>query len=145
MRAFGSVLWVVGLLGCGNYITEEEFYDAWDGDGDGWGADVDCDNTDARIHPWAADLRGDGCDSDCGTAIDSDGDDWPDSADCEPYDPFANPCAEDVAGDGLDADCDGYDEQSSLSCPALDPAFPADGQSALDAACGFPTAPVAME
>ena len=145
MRASWTVLGLVGLLGCGNYITKDEFYDSWDPDGDGWGADVDCDNDDASIFPWAADMRGDGCDADCGTAVDSDGDDFPDGADCEPYDPGANPCAIDTAGDGFDADCDGQDIESNFSCPGYDPGFPADSQTALEATCGFPAVPVATE
>jgi serine protease AprX len=34
-------------------------------DADGYAADVDCDDTDASVHPGAAELKGDGIDQDC--------------------------------------------------------------------------------
>jgi hypothetical protein len=36
-----------------------------DGDGDGYAAEDDCDDTDGSIHPFAGDIYGDGVDSDC--------------------------------------------------------------------------------
>ena len=105
-------------------MTTDEFDQYWDKDGDGWSLDQDCDDENAEIHPYAADLRGDGCDADCGLEPDEDGDDWPDAADCDPADADAYPCSpNEVDGDGIDHDCDGFDGVRTDPCPAADPDF----------------------
>ncbi len=116
---------LVGLTtGCA-YVTKAEYDGYWDADGDGWPLDQDCDDEDILVFPYAADVRGDGCDSDClGAEDDQDLDDWPDSSDCAPDNPDIFPCAADVAGDGVDSDCDGLDEPRTDSCPTSDPDFP---------------------
>ena len=97
------------LTGC-VWVSADEFDAAWDADGDGWGIDQDCDDTNIDVYPGAPDFRGDGCDADCGNEFDADGDDWPDIADCDPDDASIYPCADgDVEGDGVDQDCDGLD------------------------------------
>lgn len=116
----------LGLLlapGC-VYVSKAEFDEHWDEDGDGWPLGEDCAETDDQQYPFAPDVRGDGCDSDCGTEQDSDGDDWPDDSDCAPDDPAVFPCADDAPGDELDSDCDGSPEPRSDACPTADPDYP---------------------
>jgi len=120
------------LPGC-VYVTKAEFEEYWDADGDGWPLDQDCDDSNPSIHPYAADVRGDGCDSDCGQEPDADGDDWPDAADCGPEDASIHPCsASEVDGDGIDHDCDGLDRVRADTCPGTDPDYP----SATALTCG---------
>ena len=116
-------LWV-GVAGCA-YVTRDEYLDEWDEDDDGWPIGEDCAPTDSGVHPYAPDLRGDGCDNDCGTEPDADGDDWPDAADCGPADASIYPCspAEDTT-DETDHDCDGLTTARTDTCPGLDPDYP---------------------
>ena len=51
---------------CSNPASE------WDGDGDGYTADVDCDDDNAGIHPGAPDETCDGVDNDCDEDVDED-------------------------------------------------------------------------
>lgn len=121
-----AVRWLLfGLLpGC-VYVTRGEYLDRWDADGDGWPLEEDCAPDEPLIHPYAADPRGDGCDSDCGTDPDADGDDWPDAADCGPDDPTIHPCsAAETDGDGVDSDCDGHDSVRTDVCAGEDPDQP---------------------
>ena len=107
---------LITLAGCA-FVSKNEFLELWDQDGDGWGGDEDCNDRNGFIFPWAPDVRGDGCDADCGQELDSDGDDWPDDSDCDPNDPDIHPCsAAEVPGDGVDSDCDGNDDKSLLPC-----------------------------
>ena len=75
-----------------------------DGDGDGYGPVVDCDDTDARHH------------SDCTTCVDLDDDGFGDGCDlgedCDDFDSLINPDAMDIWGDGDDTDCSGEDGPS---------------------------------
>ncbi len=43
-----------------------------DGDGDGFISQIDCDDTDANVHPFATEVPGDGLDNDCDLATDCD-------------------------------------------------------------------------
>lgn len=108
MGRWVAVIALVFVAGCA-YVTRGEYEDAWDKDGDGWPLDQDCNDADPAVHPYAADIRGDGCDADCGTERDKDGDDWPDDTDCAPGDASIHPCQNDDVGDGVDADCSGMD------------------------------------
>jgi hypothetical protein len=115
---------VLALVGCA-YVSREEYLSYWDEDEDGWPLDEDCAPTDPAVFPFAADPRGDGCDSDCGEEPDADGDDWPDAADCAPDDPSIFPCSPtEVAGDLTDHDCDGEDSRRSDPCSQADPDYP---------------------
>lgn len=139
-----SLVLVFALTGCA-YMTKDEFLDAWDQDGDGWPVGEDCnddpDADGATVFPYAADVRGDGCDADCGMTLDSDGDDWPDDSDCGPSDAHVYPCSvHEVPGDGIDSDCDGHDEARADVCAGLDPDFAPEEQAPIDlATCGCPS------
>ena len=110
--------------GCA-YVSKSEFDEHWDGDGDGWAIGEDCDDDDPLTYPYAPDVRGDGCDADCGTEVDSDGDDWPDDADCDPNNANTYPCSSSESeGDGQDSDCDGLDGVREDDCPRADPQQP---------------------
>ena len=99
-----------------------------DGDGFGTGkcALVDCDDTDATVHPFAAEKCGDNKDDNCNKIADDgcpgrqcrdlDGDGYgvgagcPGPQDCADGDPLVHPKAKEVCGDGVDNDCDGTPE-----------------------------------
>ncbi len=129
------VLWAscVALAGCA-YVSKDEYLEVWDADGDGWPIEDDCAPRNAEIFPFAPDVRGDGCDADCGREADADNDDWPDAADCGVDDPDTYPCSPvEVLGDGVDHDCDGTDDVRLDGCVTDDPDFPA---ATTPAQCG---------
>lgn len=125
MRSWTIATLAVLVAGC-HYVSKDEFQQYWDNDGDGWSIDDDCDDANALIAPYANDIRGDGCDADCGLEADSDNDDWPDDVDCGANDPDVYPCAPDTDGDGVDSDCDGFDSPRSEDdvCVTSDPGYP---------------------
>lgn len=135
MRRALVLIVAFGLTSCA-YMTRDDFEELYDYDGDGWGVDEDCNDRHPQMYPYAPDVRGDGCNADCGEELDSDGDDWPDDSDCAPNDPGIFPCSgNDTPGDGVDSDCDGYDTPRGDDAPCstatgfdpnfgLDPDFP---------------------
>ena len=92
------------LLGCPASSSD-------DSDGDGWGAEDDCDDADPSVFPGATEVDGDGVDQDCDgfdpeLVIDDDGDGSPAEDDCDDADPAVHPGAFEYC-DGDDDNCDG--------------------------------------
>ena len=124
----------LALTGC---PAGEQRYDF---DGDGWEDAVDCAPENGTIHPEAADLFGDGIDSDCDRAdgVDGDGDGWPAPGpgtentvvDCDDGSADIHPGADEIAGNDVDEDCDGNDFVDSDGDGTAD----ADDCDAFDAA-----------
>jgi hypothetical protein len=88
-----------------------------DRDDDGWEKELDCDDSDSRVHPEAPEVPEDGIDSNC------DGDDNPaltddydedgvtvGDGDCNDLEAAIHPGAEETAGDGMDSNCNGEDD-----------------------------------
>lgn len=88
-----------------------------DGDGDGYTANVDCNDRDAMVNPGMEDTPDDGIDQDCddvdatasSAGVDADGDGYLETVDCDDADATINPGAEDGSEDGIDQDCDETD------------------------------------
>ena len=127
----------------GNYSFRiESCPECVDADGDGWGADVDCDDGDPTIFPGAPEVC-DGVDNDCDADIDEGFDTDADGyttcgGDCDDTDPDVNPgeaevcdgidnnCDSDV-DEGFDADFDGFWDETACSfgddCNDYDPSI----------------------
>jgi len=99
--------------------------DTWQGDGDGDGTEAwqDCDDSDASVHPGAADAWYDGIDANCDGMDDqdADGDGVPVDSDCDDTDPArSDDCSE--AGDDTAVDPDlGDDTGDTEASPEADP------------------------
>lgn len=127
--AVASITYVDGVAvsDADEVIPEEYGIERVDADGDGWSAAWDCDDGDARRHPYRTEICEDGLDQDCDDADtscptdtgdsaaadsascqdsgDCDGDGWAPPDDCDDADATVYPGA--AAVDGRDVDCDG--------------------------------------
>jgi len=98
-----ALLALLALPGCNSALC--------DGDGDGYCAPDDCDDTDPLVHPNRDDVC-DGRDDNCngrlsdGEVIDADEDGVPQCFDCDDNVPSVSSSAPEIC-DGLDNDCDG--------------------------------------
>ncbi|MCB9613255.1 MAG: putative metal-binding motif-containing protein [Sandaracinus sp.] len=101
-----------------------------DADGDGYSADVDCNDANASVHPGAAEpVCPDGIDQNCDGVDgdptrpdircnpDADGDGFPVPIDCDDTRAWISPAAPEECWDGMDNDCDGtVDEEPEGGC-----------------------------
>lgn len=81
--------------------------DTRDRDGDGFAAEIDCDDTKRNVNPEAQEVPYDGSDNDCSPSTpddDIDGDGWPNAFDCNDDLEEVHPQADEIC-DGLDNDC----------------------------------------
>ena len=112
---------------CDGSIDEDKICQTCtDNDGDGYylesecGTQFDCNDSDASIHPGAAEVCGDGIDQDCNgndlicpDDVDDDGDGQTENqGDCDDTDATIFDGATEICGDGIDQDCD----RSDLPC-----------------------------
>lgn len=83
-----------------------------DADRDGYNMSADCDDTDASVHPGAADAWYDGVDSDCegDDDYDADLDGFDLGVDCDDASAAVYPSAPDAWYDGVDSNCWGDDD-----------------------------------
>lgn len=68
LRSTGSMaMLTLGLLAGTGCVIGGKYGgpDLYDGDGDGYPEDVDCDDSDSDVHPDAEEIAGDGIDSNC--------------------------------------------------------------------------------
>jgi hypothetical protein len=142
-----AVVWLlslIGLWGCepkpapvdsapsaGDSAEDSAVDSRVDGDGDGYTAPADCDDSDPEVSPGADELCN-GRDDDCDGLVpeseeDGDGDGWRGCEECDDDDATIHPDAEEIC-DGRDNNCDGellaeeddWDGDRSLECDDCD-------------------------
>ena len=123
MSEFKLLVLVLGtwsLAGCGDKGDDgADGASAVDGDGDGFSAAEDCDDSDANVNPGATEVWYDGLDSDCsgGSDYDADGDGIASSdyggTDCDDTDASISPAASETWYDGVDSDCRGDNDNDA--------------------------------
>ncbi len=103
----------------GNIYCIETVDNSKDADDDGYTAKVDCNDSDAAVHPGATEKCGDKVDNNCNgqvdegcatgnQGVDSDGDGYKTGPeDCNDNDASVHPGATEKCGDQVDNDCDG--------------------------------------
>ena len=95
----------------GNARGEDRTIVFADADGDGFFANVDCNDGNAAISPGRGEIADNGLDDDCSGAdavnLDRDADAYPRPLDCDDANPAISPGAVDVPGNAVDEDCKG--------------------------------------
>jgi hypothetical protein len=104
-----------------------------DADADGVASDLDCDDNDASVHPYATEVCDDLVDNDCdgdiddddsdcsSPAVDADGDGFDTDSDCDDADASINTDAVEDCADLVDNDCDGDIDDDDADCAVAIP------------------------
>ncbi len=114
------------LAACGG---KDDTGDIIDQDGDGFGANADCDDGNAGVRPDGVEQPYDGLDNDCDPSTpddDLDGDGYIFEQDCDDDDPASYPGGDEYC-DGADNDCDGDVDENALDTLAWYADYDSDG------------------